>query len=67
LSKFLVVGLIISGVGYLPIQLYILFGPSDGNPVGLGLLFVIGIFAGLVVFAIGIIKHTIHYLLNRKL
>lgn len=66
LSRFLVIGLIIAGVGYLPIQLYILFGPRDGNPVGLGLLFVFGIFAGLAVFAIGIIKHAIQYFMNRK-
>ncbi len=66
LSKFLIVALIIAGLGYIPLQLYIIFGPRDGNPIGLGLLFVIGIFAGLTVFAIGIIKHTIQYFTNRK-
>lgn len=65
LSRFLVVGLVIAGVGYLPIQLYILFGPRDGNPVGLGLLFVIGVFAGLAVFVIGITKSVIDYFMNR--
>jgi len=66
LSRFLMVGLIIALVGYLPLQFYILFGPRDGNPIGLGLLFVIGVFTGLVVVVIGFIKHTIQYFMNRK-
>ena len=66
LSRFLLVGLSIAAVGYLPLQLYILFGLRDGNPIGLGLLFVIGVFTGLVVVVIGIVKHTIQYFMNRK-
>ncbi|GEM_PF-1495445 len=66
LSRFLMVGLIIAVIGYLPLQLYILFGPRDGNPIGLGLLFVIGVFTGLVVVVIGIVKHTIQYFMNGK-
>jgi hypothetical protein len=65
LSRFLKVGLIIAGVGYLPIQLYILLGPPDGNPIGLGLLFVIGVFVGLAVLAIGLIKHAIELFRDR--
>jgi hypothetical protein len=34
------VGLAILALGTGPLVLYVIFGPSDGNPIGLGLLFV---------------------------
>jgi hypothetical protein len=37
--------------GYLPLQLYIIFGPADGNPIGLGLLMVMGMMLGMMVVA----------------
>lgn len=55
-SSFLKLGLAIAAMGYLPLQLYILFGPRDGNPIGLGLLFVVGLFAGIAVVGIGLIS-----------
>ena len=51
-SRYLIAAVVIAGAGYLPLQLYIVFGPRDGNPVGLVLLAVIAVLAGLVVFAI---------------
>lgn len=66
LSKFLIAGAAIAGVGYLPLQLYILFGPRDGNPIGLGLVAVLGILAGLGTFALGLIKLAVHYFMNRR-
>lgn len=65
-SRFLIAGVVIAGIGYLPLQLYIVFGPRDGNPVGLGLLFVIAVLAGLAVFAAGLIKLAFGYFLSRK-
>jgi hypothetical protein len=65
-SRFLVVGAVMVGIGYLPLQLYILFGPRDGNPIGLGLLAVLAIPAGLAVFAIGLIRLAIRYFQSRR-
>lgn len=46
---------VIACIGILPLLLYILFGPKDGNPIGLGLLFfftspivVVGVTTGLL-------------------
>lgn len=37
-----------------PLLLYIIFGPSDGNPIGLGLLFVAGFAISTLGFLIGV-------------
>lgn len=66
ISRFLITGIVIAVIGYLPLQLYIVFGPRDGNPIGLGLLAVIAILAGLIVVAIGFIKQAVHCFLSRK-
>lgn len=46
-----------------PMALYQLFGPEDGNPIGLGLIMVIGFplfsllsFIGMVLWGIGIMR-----------
>lgn len=65
-SRFLIAGGVIAAVGYLPLQLYIVFGPRDGNPIGLGLLAIFAVPAGLVVFAIGLIKLAVSYFLSRR-
>ncbi len=65
-SRCLMAGLALAGAGYLPLQLYILFGPRDGNPVGLGVWAVLAIFAGLVVVAIGLIKWALHCFLRGR-
>jgi hypothetical protein len=64
-ASFLKLGLFVAVIGYTPLQLYILFGPSDGNPVGLGLLFVMGMLAGLFVVAIGFIRMLFQSFGNR--
>ena len=63
-KSFLKLGLIVAVIGYTPLQLYILFGPSDGNPIGLGMLFVIGMLAGLFVIAIGFIRMLFQFFAN---
>lgn len=64
-SRFLKISLILAAIGYLPLELYIRFGPSDGNPVGLGLLFVVGLFAGFAVLVVGLITYAIQYFRER--
>lgn len=41
--------------GTVPIMLYIAFGPSDGNPVGLGLLAWLSWLVGFVLFVVGLV------------
>jgi hypothetical protein len=65
LSKYLKVGFALAGLGYFPLQLYILFGPRDGNPIGLGLGFVLGLGAGVAVVAVGLVKGLLQYLEHR--
>lgn len=65
-SKILMAGAIVAAIGYLPLQLYIIFGPHDGNPIGLGFLAIAAIPAGLAVFAIGLIKLVVGFFLNRR-
>lgn len=37
-SKIMKTGIGIIAVGTVPLLLYVIFGPADGNPIGLGLL-----------------------------
>lgn len=53
--KIIVVAAGIALLSLLPLLLYILFGPSDGNPIGLGLLALAGMLLGLAGLVIGII------------
>lgn len=64
--SYLKLGLVILAVGYIPIQLYILFGPRDGNPIGLGLMFVVCLFAGLGVIVFGAIRELWHTFNDRR-
>ncbi len=49
-----------------PIMLYIIFGPKDGNPVGLGLLFAVGALVAHVGFVVGMLLLIVDNLLKRK-
>ncbi len=49
-----------------PIMLYILVGPADGNPVGLGLLFAAGALVGHLGFIVGLLLLIAHYYFRRK-
>ncbi len=40
-SKGIRFGLLILAAGVIPLLLYAAFGPKDGNPIGLGLLFIV--------------------------
>ena len=65
-THFLVAGAVIAGLGYLPLQLYILFGPADGNPIGLGLLAVVAVPLGALVVAIGLLKLLVGWFIGRQ-
>lgn len=49
-----------------PIMLYIILGPKDGNPVGLGLLFAVGALVAHVGFVVGMLLLIVDNLLKRK-
>lgn len=53
--KLIISGLVILAGGVLPLLLYIAFGPADGNPIGLGLLFVVSVPVGGICLLAGLI------------
>lgn len=53
--KIMVVSMAPVLITMLPLLLYAVFGPSDGNPIGLGLLFVAGLALSMLGFLIGVI------------
>ena len=55
-SKILWLGLILMIGSVAPLLLYIIFGPKDGNPIGLGLLMFFGFPTGLIVFIVGVVR-----------
>jgi len=55
-STFFWVGLFIVGASLAPLLLYIVFGPKDGNPIGLGLLMTFGLPVGLIFLVIGLVR-----------
>jgi hypothetical protein len=55
-AAFLKTGLALMAVGFLPILLYAVFGPADGNPIGLGLLMAVLVPIGFLLFGIGLLK-----------
>ncbi len=57
---------ILGAVGTLPLLLYMLLGPAEGNPIGLGLLAMIAVSAGILGALFGLIRLLIEYLVLRK-
>jgi hypothetical protein len=60
-AKIVVGSVVLALAGYMPLQLYIWFGPKDGNPIGLGLL----AFATLPFAAAGVAVGAIKMLVER--
>ncbi len=54
-SKLFWAGAIVIAMSVAPLLLYVIFGPKDGNPIGLGLLFFFGVPLGLVLLVIGLV------------
>jgi len=49
------IGVAVAVVGSIPLILYVMVGPRDGNPVGLGLLMALSWLVGAVLTAWGVI------------
>jgi hypothetical protein len=62
----IIAGSLIAGLcGIGPLALYILFGPADGNPVGLGLLAAVTVPVVGVGLAVGFVKMLIELFVGR--
>jgi hypothetical protein len=55
LSKLSRAGASVAGLSLAPLVLYVIFGPKDGNPIGLGLLMFFGVPIGVLLFVVGFI------------
>jgi hypothetical protein len=55
----------ITAIGVAPLLLYALIGPSDGNPIGLGLLAMLAVLVGVLGVALGIVKFVIDFIQSR--
>ncbi|MDQ2701516.1 MAG: hypothetical protein M3Y70_01605 [Pseudomonadota bacterium] len=55
-ATFIKAGLLLMAVGFLPIALYTMLGPADGNPIGLGLLMVVLVPVGFLLAGIGLLR-----------
>lgn len=64
--KVIALSLLVVLVSAAPIMLYILFGPADGNPIGLGFLFAAGALVGHVGFILGMLLLIWDNWLNKK-
>ena len=64
-GAFIKAGLATMAAGFLPIGLYTLFGPADGNPIGLGLLMVALVPLGFLLVGIGLLRFLIAWLQQR--
>jgi len=49
------IGLAVIVLSLAPLLLYVVFGPKDGNPIGLGLLMVFGIPVGVAISVVGLV------------
>ncbi|QEI12600.1 hypothetical protein [Cellvibrio japonicus] len=64
--KVIALSLLVVLVSAAPIMFYIVLGPEDGNPIGLGLLFAFGALVGHVGFVAGMLLLIWDNLLNKK-
>ena len=64
--KALEIGGAILAIGTLPLLLYVMFGPKDGNPVGLGILMCLSWLIGGILVIWGTISAVVGYLRDRR-
>lgn len=64
--RIVAVSLGLGAVGLLPLMLYALLGPSDGNPVGLGLLAMAACAVATIGVLIGLISLVIEIFLRER-
>jgi hypothetical protein len=58
--------LVLGAAGIAPLLFYILLGPADGNPIGLGLLAVVAALASIAGMAIGSIAIVVDFFARPK-
>jgi hypothetical protein len=64
-ARIVAFSVLLAMVGWLPLLLYTIFGPEDGNPIGLGLLaMAVTPFAG-VGLAVGVIRMVVEWFSRR--
>ena len=62
----LLAGLALAASGALPLLLYVLLGPADGNPIGLGLWAVVAVPVGLILAVFGAVRWLIRHFLRER-
>lgn len=63
--KIIVTSMALIVVSAVPVLLYALLGPEDGNPIGLGLLFMLGAFLGQLGIVAGFLRMLWEFFLQR--
>lgn len=61
----LIAGIAVLALGAGPLLLYIVFGPADGNPIGLGLLAMVAVPVGGILAGFGLLRMAVDYLVRR--
>jgi hypothetical protein len=56
LPRLLMLGMLTGALMIGPLLLYIAFGPADGNPIGLGLLAMLGVLVSGVLIVVGVVQ-----------
>lgn len=64
--KIVVGSTVFGSVGVLPLLLYVVLGPADGNPIGLGLLAAAAVPLACIGATVGLIKLAVAYFANRR-
>lgn len=59
MNRLVKIGFTLLALGSGPLLLYVVFGPKDGNPIGLGLLFFFSFPAAVACLAIGGVQHVL--------
>lgn len=65
-TRTLLFGLAVLLFGAGPLLLYVLLGPADGNPIGLGLLAMVAVPVGLGCAGLGLVRMLIELLVRRS-
>lgn len=64
--RILITSLLVGVAGVAPLLLYVLFGPADGNPIGLGLLAVLTVPISVGGLFFGALVLVVQYLLRGR-
>ncbi len=65
-KKIVLWSVVLGIIGVAPLGLYILLGPKDGNPIGLGLLAVIAAPASLISTGMGLVLMIVEFFTQKK-